>query len=85
MILRCEQHDEPLVLVPWDEGQRRAVCPVCGAGWDAKQIIEQSTRLIPGLLSEEELVQLREKVRLAREQGIEHLTTFRGPDDDPFE
>jgi hypothetical protein len=85
MILRCKQHDEALVLVSRTEGERLAVCPVCGAGWDAKEVIEESGGLIAGLLSEEELVRLRETIRVAREKGFEHLETFRGPDTDPFE
>jgi len=85
VILRCEKDQETLVIISRTKGERLAVCPVCGAGWDAKEVVENSAGLIAGLLAEEELVGLREQLRIAREQGTEHLTTFRGPDDDPFE
>jgi hypothetical protein len=84
MLLRCKQHDETLVLVSRTKGERLAVCPVCGAGWNAKEVIEDSAGLVAGLLSEEELVGFREQIRIGQEKGFEHLETFRGPDRDPF-
>jgi hypothetical protein len=85
MLLRCEQHGETLVIVSRTEGERLAVCPVCGAGWDAKEVVEDSAGLVPGMLAEEELVRLRAQIQIAREKGFEHLETFRSPDDDPFD
>lgn len=76
MILTCKVHNEPLLLVSRTPSERLAVCPVCGAGWHAKAVIEESSGMIAGLLSEKELVGLREQARVAQEKGIAPLVAF---------
>jgi ssDNA-binding Zn-finger/Zn-ribbon topoisomerase 1 len=65
VLLRCKKDGVPLVLVSTAKGRTLVVCPICGSGADSKHVIEQSTGLIGGLLSEEQLIDLRKQIRVA--------------------
>lgn len=66
--VKCAQCSEPLVRVTLPETYDRVYCVQCGGVGDYEQVIERTAGLIGGLLTEEELLDLREQFRLAREQ-----------------
>jgi hypothetical protein len=70
ILLRCSKDSEPLVLVSGPQGDVLAVCPICGSGWKYEQVAKQSAGLIAGLLSEEQLLDLKQQIRIARQKGI---------------
>jgi hypothetical protein len=66
VLLRCREDGAPLVLVSTDNGDVLTVCPVCGSGGYSKDIIDYSAGLISGIFSEEQLIDLRKQISVAK-------------------
>jgi hypothetical protein len=64
ILLRCQKDGAALVLVALPDGKTLAVCPICGSGANSEHVIKQSAGLISGLLSEEQLIDLRKQIRI---------------------
>lgn len=67
--LKCAKCGTNLVRVSEPEGEDRVFCTECGAFNNAKAVFENSAGLIGGVLTPEQVLDLREKVRLARKQA----------------
>jgi hypothetical protein len=65
ILIRCQKHGAALALVATAEGKMLVVCPVCGSGADSENVIEKYSGLINGVLSEEELIDLRKQIDIA--------------------
>jgi hypothetical protein len=65
----CVEDGSPLITVTMPERGVMAVCTTCGAAWKHEETAEYAAGLIPGRLSEEMLVKLREQIRLSRNKG----------------
>jgi hypothetical protein len=69
MLIRCQKDDVPLALVTAADGKTWAVCPVCGGAAYSENVIKQSSGLISGMLTEEQLIDLRKQIRIA-DKGV---------------
>lgn len=67
ILLRCHEDGGALVLVAGSQDQIMAVCPICGAGAKAEHVTEYSAGLVPGALTEEQLIEVRRQQLLADE------------------
>ena len=65
ILIRCKQHSAALALVTTTDGKILAVCPVCGSGADSEYVSKNTGGLTGGVLSEEQLIDLREQIRIA--------------------
>jgi hypothetical protein len=59
ILIRCKTHGAPLALVATTDGKTLAVCPV------SEDVGKYSSGLVSGILTEEQLVDLREQIRVA--------------------
>ncbi len=66
--IRCGKDGEPLIVVTGPEFGGLAVCPICGAGGKLETVAKQSAGIEPSVLSEKQLVNLREQIRIARDK-----------------
>jgi hypothetical protein len=66
--LKCSECDAYLVRITQPNGDGWAFCTECGAFNDAKEVIENAAGLIRGTLTEEQILYIREQVRLARKK-----------------
>ena len=69
VLIRCKQHGAALALVATADGKVLAVCPVCGSGADSEDVIKYSSGLKSGILSEEQLIDLRKQLRVG-DKGV---------------
>lgn len=67
--LKCAECGSNLVRITETQGQDRVVCAECGAFNDAKEVIEHGAGLIRGSLTPEQVLNLREQVRIARKKA----------------
>lgn len=67
--LKCAECGSNLIRITETHGQDRVACVECGALNDAKEVIEHSAGLIRGSLTPEQILNLREQVRVARKQA----------------
>lgn len=70
--IKCGKCQTALVRVTLPEAYDRVYCTDCGAAGDYKEVVEGTAGLMAGLLTQEELLDLREQFRLARKQGVKH-------------
>jgi hypothetical protein len=65
ILIRCKTHGAPLALVATTDGKTLAVCPVCGSLGNSEDVGKYSSGLVSGILTEEQLIDLREQIRVA--------------------
>ena len=69
VLLRCKKDGVPLHTATGPERGVFVFCPVCGSGGQYEEVAEKAAGLISPFLSEEQLVNLREQIRISRNKG----------------